>query len=62
MEIIITNMIKNLNLNKLLLNMFIQFEEEEIISYPYKPITITYQKRSYLIVPDFFKKISKSYI
>ena len=39
--------------------MFIHFNQEEPISYPYKPITITYQKRSYIIVPDFFKKISK---
>ena len=39
--------------------MLIKFEEEEEISYPYKPITITYKKNQYLIVPDFFKKISK---
>ena len=38
--------------------MFIHFDEEDPISYPYKPLSITYQKRSYLIVPDFFKKIS----
>ena len=39
--------------------MFIHFDEEDPISYPYKPITINYQKKGYLIVPDFFKKILK---
>jgi len=39
--------------------MFIHFEEEDPISYPYEPITLNYKKQAYLIVPDFFKKISK---
>ena len=39
--------------------MIIEFEKNEIISYPYKPVFINYKKHKYMIVPDFFKKISK---
>ena len=38
--------------------MFIKFKHGSIISYSYEPIIISIQKEKYLIVPDFFRKIS----
>lgn len=41
-----------------MLIMEITFNDESILSYPFQPVIIEIDKISYLIVPDFFKKIS----